>query len=76
MYQLLRHLADAGAAILFYSTDYDELVGCCDRVLVMYDGAIKRELIGAEITERALVSNALNIGADARDAAALQAAST
>ena len=48
MYQLLRQLADAGAAILFYSTDYDELVGCCDRVLVMYDGAIKRELIGAE----------------------------
>ncbi len=27
-------LADAGAAILFYSTDYDELIGCCDRVLV------------------------------------------
>ena len=54
MYQLLRELADGGAAILFYSTDYDELVGCCDRVLVMYDGAIKRELVGAEITERAL----------------------
>ncbi|MEO8137250.1 MAG: sugar ABC transporter ATP-binding protein, partial [Betaproteobacteria bacterium] len=62
MYVLLRELADAGAAILFYSTDYDELIGCCDRVLVMYDGAIRRELIGAEITERALVSSALNIG--------------
>jgi len=23
-------LADAGAAIIFYSTDYDELIGCCD----------------------------------------------
>jgi ribose transport system ATP-binding protein len=64
IYQLLRQLAGAGAAILFYSTDYDELIGCCDRVLVMYDGAIKRELVGAEITERALVSSALNIGAD------------
>jgi ribose transport system ATP-binding protein len=73
MYQLLRQLADAGAAILFYSTDYDELVGCCDRVLVMYDGAIKRELIGAEITERALISSALNIGAEARQADARQA---
>jgi ribose transport system ATP-binding protein len=31
----------------------------------MYDGAIKRELVGAEITERALVSSALNIAADA-----------
>jgi ribose transport system ATP-binding protein len=62
IYQLLRRLADDGAAILFYSTDYDELIGCCDRVLVMYDGAIKRELVGAEITERALISSALNIG--------------
>ncbi len=62
MYVLLRELADAGAAILFYSTDYDELIGCCDRVLVMYEGAIRRELIGAEITEAALVSSALNIG--------------
>ncbi|HEX7440722.1 MAG TPA: sugar ABC transporter ATP-binding protein, partial [Caldimonas sp.] len=76
VYELLRELAEAGAAILFYSTDYDELVGCCDRVLVMYDGAIKRELVGAEITERALVGSALNIGAEAREARALQAART
>jgi ribose transport system ATP-binding protein len=61
IYQLLRRLAEEGAAILFYSTDYDELIGCCDRVLVMYDGAIKRELVGAEITERALIGSALNI---------------
>jgi ribose transport system ATP-binding protein len=61
MYQLLRKLAGDGAAILFYSTDYDELIGCCDRVLVLYDGAIKRELVGAEITERALIASALNI---------------
>jgi ribose transport system ATP-binding protein len=64
MYRLLRQLADAGAAILFYSTDYDELVGCCDRVLVMYDGAIGRELVGDEITERALVGSALNLGSE------------
>jgi ribose transport system ATP-binding protein len=61
IYQLLRKLADDGAAIVFYSTDYDELVGCCDRVLVLYDGAVKRELVGAEITERALIASALNI---------------
>ena len=48
LYQLLRKLAASGAAILFYSTDYDELIGCCDRVLVLYDGGIRKELIGAE----------------------------
>ena len=40
---LLRQLADAGAAIMLYSTDYDELIGCCDQVLVMYDGAVRRD---------------------------------
>jgi ribose transport system ATP-binding protein len=69
IYQLLRHLADEGAAILFYSTDYDELIGCCDRVLVMLEGAIRRELVGDEITERALVSSALDLGHDTRVAA-------
>jgi ribose transport system ATP-binding protein len=64
MYQLLRQLADSGAAIVFYSTDYDELIGCCDRVVVLYDGAIKRVLEGPEITERALIASALNIATE------------
>ena len=70
LYQLLRKLADSGAAIVYYSTDYDELIGCCDRVLVLYDGAVVRVLEGAEITERALVGSALNIPADAKGLAA------
>ncbi|MEO8805231.1 MAG: sugar ABC transporter ATP-binding protein [Burkholderiaceae bacterium] len=64
VYELLRRLAAEGAAILFYSTDYDELIGCCDRVLVMVEGTVKRELVGPEITERALVSSALSLGID------------
>ncbi|MFO1144132.1 MAG: sugar ABC transporter ATP-binding protein [Amaricoccus sp.] len=65
LYQLLGRLADAGAAILFYSTDYAELIGCCQRVLVMYDGRIRHEFAGDGITEHALVASALNIGAAA-----------
>jgi ribose transport system ATP-binding protein len=61
IYQLLRKLADGGAAVIFYSTDYDELIGCCDRVLVLYDGEVKRVLEGDQITERALIAGALNI---------------
>ena len=67
IYVLLRKLADTGAAIIFYSTDYDELIGCCNRVLVLYDGAVKRTLVEGEITERALVASALNIATDARE---------
>ena len=61
IYALLRRLADAGAAIVFYSTDYAELIGCCDRVLVLYDGQVKRTLVGEEITEKALIASALNL---------------
>jgi ribose transport system ATP-binding protein len=61
LYRLMRELADRDVAILFYSTDYAELIGCCDRVAVMYDGQIVTELEGAAITEEALVSAALNI---------------
>jgi ribose transport system ATP-binding protein len=69
-YHCVRALADEGAAILFYSTDYDELVGCCDRVLVLYDGAVVRTLEGAAMTERALVASALNLPASATHGAA------
>ena len=68
IYQLLRRLADSGAAIVFYTTDYDELIGCCDRALVLYDGAIKRVLEGAGITQRALISSALNIAGESAGA--------
>ena len=65
IYRLMRDLADAGKAILFYSTDYAELIGCCDRVAVMYDGAILTELRGEAMTEEAIVAAALNIDAGA-----------
>jgi ribose transport system ATP-binding protein len=65
IYLLLRELADRGAALLLYSTDYAELIGCCDRVAVFFDGRIVRWLQGEDLTEHALVASALNIGAPA-----------
>jgi ribose transport system ATP-binding protein len=62
LYRLFRELADSGAAILFYSTDYDELMGCCDRVLILYEGAIVRTLQGDELNEHNLVAAAHNLG--------------
>jgi ribose transport system ATP-binding protein len=67
LYRLMRELADQGAAILFYSTDYDELIGCCDRVAIMYDGRIVRELADEELNETNIVATSLNI--DSRPAA-------
>jgi len=61
IYQLLRRLADEGAAIVFYSTDYDELIGCCDRVLVLYEGKVRKELAGPAINEPNLIASALDL---------------
>jgi ribose transport system ATP-binding protein len=64
LYQLLRDLAAEGAAILFYTTDYDELIGCCDRVLILYDGGITNVLEGEAINETNIVASALNISTE------------
>jgi len=61
IYQLIRKLADNGASVLFFSTELSELVGMCDRVLVLYEGRIFRELKGDEITEESIVSAALGL---------------
>jgi ribose transport system ATP-binding protein len=61
IYQLIRRLADNGAGVLFFSTELSELVGLCDRVLVLYEGRIFRELTGSDITEEHIVSAALGL---------------
>jgi ribose transport system ATP-binding protein len=65
IFRMMRDLADQGKSILFYSSDYAELIGCADRVIVLYDGKVVRELEGAAITEEAIVGASLNIGAAA-----------
>ena len=67
IYALLRRLADAGAAILLFSTDHNELVGCCERVVILYDGKVQTELVGDAITEQAIVAASLNVALDAVD---------
>jgi ribose transport system ATP-binding protein len=61
MYRLMRELAQAGIAILFYSTDYEELIGMCDRVVVCYGGRLIRELEGTELNAHNLITASLNL---------------
>ena len=58
-YGLLAELRAAGTAIVLYSSDDEELLGLCDRVLVLHDGQISRELAGADLTRQALVAASL-----------------
>ena len=41
--------------------DLAEIVGLCDRALVMYEGTVARELRGAALTEANLVSAAVGL---------------
>ncbi len=54
-YRLLRQLQEKGTTILLYSSDEQELLDLCERVLVMQDGTIKADLSEKELTESNLV---------------------
>src|SRR5690606_18965984 len=56
IYSLLAELRAAGTAILFYSSDDEELLGLCDRVLVLQDGKISAELQGEQLNHANLVA--------------------
>jgi ABC-type sugar transport system ATPase subunit len=56
IYRILRQLADEGLAVLVISSELIEIVGLCDRVYVMRDGQLARELTGTEITEEAIIT--------------------
>lgn len=62
-YALLTRLCEAGKTIIFYSSDDEELIGLCDRVVVLHDGRIQTELAGATLTKENLVAASLGIEA-------------
>ena len=58
-YRLLVGLCEQNLAVLLYSSDDEELIGLCDRVLVMHDGIIHAELSGESLTKSNLVAASL-----------------
>ncbi len=58
-YKLLVKLQENGTTILFYSSDEQELLDLCERVLVMQDGKVKADLSGDNLTEANLVFHSM-----------------
>ncbi|KQQ35690.1 sugar ABC transporter [Rhizobium sp. Leaf306] len=58
IYTLLNRLAAEGAAILFMSSDLLELVGICDRVLVVYRGELTHEFQAGDVDSDRLLAAA------------------
>jgi ribose transport system ATP-binding protein len=58
IYALLRELAEAGAAVLLFTSELPEIQLVCDRTIVVYRGAVTAEMPGADADEPALLKAA------------------
>jgi ribose transport system ATP-binding protein len=61
---LLRDLAEAGAAILLYTSELKEVQLVCDRTIVIFGGQVVREMSGVDADEPALLRAAYNLRSD------------
>ncbi len=59
IYELIDQMAKAGMAVLVISSETEELVRLCDRVLSIYEGEIVGELCGDAITPSAVSASYL-----------------
>ncbi|HVK58706.1 MAG TPA: ATP-binding cassette domain-containing protein, partial [Candidatus Kapabacteria bacterium] len=59
IYQLILGLADRGAGILKISSEIEELIGLCDRIIVLSRGKISSEFSRAEFDREEILRAAL-----------------
>lgn len=55
IYQLMDELAGQGIAILFVSSELEEIIGMSDRVIVMHEGRITGELSREQLSEESIM---------------------
>ena len=62
IYLLMERFAKEGMAVLFVSSEMEEVMGVADRALVMHEGRISGELVRDEFTEEAIMEMATGRG--------------
>ena len=65
IYVLLRDLAEAGAAVLLYTSELKEVQLVCDRAIVIFGGRVVAEIAAADADEPTLLRAAYNLRSDA-----------
>jgi ribose transport system ATP-binding protein len=58
IYRLMNELAQQGAAIIIVSSDLSEILGMCDRILVLYQGRIVASLPRAIASKQTILTYA------------------
>ena len=66
IYVLLRDLAEAGAAVLLYTSELKEIQLACDRAIVIFGGRVVAEIAVADADEPTLLRAAYNLRSDAQ----------
>ena len=66
IYQLLRDLAEAGAAVLLYTSELKEIQLACDRAIVIFRGKLVAEISVEEADEPTLLRAAYDLKPDAQ----------
>lgn len=61
MYGLINSLADSGVGVVLVSSEMIEIIGICDRALVMREGEVTGELNKEELTENNLIKLAMGV---------------
>jgi len=64
IYKIVHQLADEGVAVLCISSELPELIGICDRVLVMREGELTGEVTGDQITQEEIMVRAAHVEAE------------
>ena len=55
IYQLMEELASQGMAVLFVSSELEEIIGMSDRTIVMHEGKITGELPREDLAEESIM---------------------
>ena len=75
IYEALNRMARSGCAVLLVSSELEEVIGICHRVLVMRRGRIVAEHEGGEMTEANLLEAAFGLGGGVAEGRNQEAAS-
>jgi ribose transport system ATP-binding protein len=61
IYRIINQLAEEGVAVIMVSSEMPEIIGMCDRVYVMRQGAIAGEIQKKDFSEQALIKLAMGV---------------
>jgi len=61
IYKIINELASEGVGVIVISSEMSEIIGMCDRAIVMRQGAIAGEVDKSELTENNLIKLAMGV---------------